>query len=35
MSRLARARRALYDFANPEIETAPIKLETRRGQSNR
>jgi RNA polymerase sigma-70 factor (ECF subfamily) len=35
MSRLARARRALCDFANPELETAPIKLETRRGQSNR
>ena len=35
MSRLARARRALFDFTNPEIETAPIKLETRRGQSNR
>ena len=36
MSRLARARRALYDLTNPEIEPAPpIKLETRRGQSNR
>ena len=35
MSRLARARRALYDHANPEIATAPVKLETCRGQSNR
>jgi len=35
MSRLARARRALYGFANPGIETAPIKLETRRGRSYR
>jgi RNA polymerase sigma-70 factor (ECF subfamily) len=32
MSRLARARRALYNLAHPDIETAPpIKLETRRG----
>jgi len=36
MSRLARARRALYDMSRPETETAPpIKLETRRGHSNR
>lgn len=35
MSRLARARKALYDRAHAEIETAPLKLETRRGQSNR
>ena len=35
MSRLARARRTLYDCANPEIESAPFKLETRRGRSNR
>ena len=35
MSRLARARRALYTYANPEIEPAPVKLESRRGQSNR
>jgi RNA polymerase sigma-70 factor, ECF subfamily len=31
MSRLARARRALYDLANPEVGTASFKLETRRG----
>ncbi len=35
MSRLARARRTLYDCANPEIKNAPIKLETRRGHSKR
>lgn len=36
MSRLARARRALYDLTHPEIEIAPsLKLETRRGQTTR
>ncbi len=36
MSRLARARRALYDLANPAIEAAqPAKLETRRGRNIR
>jgi len=35
MSRLARARRTLYDLANPDIETAPLKLESRRGPINR
>ncbi len=35
MSRLARARRALYTLAHPDIESAPIKLESRSGQSNR
>lgn len=36
MSRLARARRALYEMAGLEMESAPIiKLGTRRGQPNR
>jgi RNA polymerase sigma-70 factor (ECF subfamily) len=35
MSRLARARRALYDLANPGIEIASLKLESRRGPINR
>jgi RNA polymerase sigma-70 factor, ECF subfamily len=36
MSRLARARRALHEMTDPEIDSAPIiKLGTRRGQPNR
>jgi RNA polymerase sigma-70 factor (ECF subfamily) len=35
MSRLARARRALYGAIDPDAETAPVKLETRRGQTHR
>jgi RNA polymerase sigma-70 factor, ECF subfamily len=36
MSRLARARRAIFDMAHPGTETVPsIKLESRRGRVNR